>query len=174
MNELAVESIVDAATIQSEVRALAARLGEEFAGRDFLIISVLTGSVIFVADLVRAFDRPVRFEFIQVETTEEDDGPAEMYFPIPVDVTGQIVLLIKDIVASGVIETYLGEQLVQCGAKEVRIIALVDVVKERKTSFEPDYSLFNLERRGTLVGYGLKKQGEGGNLPYLGWVLADA
>jgi hypoxanthine phosphoribosyltransferase len=173
MTTLAVDPAFDAPTIRKAVDALAERITADLREEgDALLISLLGGSVIFLADLVRAIRRPLRYEFILVERSEseQEDEAQQIYFPIPVTVRDQKVILVKDVVSTGVIETYLTEQLQQLGARGVRVAALVDMPQERRTAFSPDYLAFNVERQGTLVGYGLKSEGEGGNLPYMGWL----
>jgi hypoxanthine phosphoribosyltransferase len=115
---------------------------------------------------------------MQVEISEggAEGGPDDpervqvqiLHYPIPVEIAGRRVVVLKDVVSSGVTELYLGEQLRQHGAREVRFAALVDLPDERKTAFTVDYRAFSTWRTGTLVGYGLKHQGRYGNLPYIG------
>lgn len=167
---LPVEVIYPAETIRDRVQDLGGRLREDLGGKEPMLISLLGGSVMFVADLVRAIDDPVRYEFIQVQYTRREEGSEilEIQYPIPLDIRGQALLLVRDVTTSGVIETYLKQQLAQKGGREVQIATLVDMPNERKTNFAPDYTLFSLEERQILVGYGLKHEGRYGNLPYIG------
>lgn len=169
-----VETVYDAAEVESAVLALGERLRGDCADDDPLLLSLLGGSVIFLADLVRAYERPVRYEFVDVgyrrsETAESD--LLSIHYPIPVDVAGQHVLVVKDVVGSGVTETYLAEQFGDRGALSVRFVALIDLPAERKTELDVDYHAFTLERSAPLVGYGLKHDGRFGNLPYVGRYL---
>jgi len=187
-----IEPLFDEAAVRASVAALGAQLTEDLGssltgvGRidtlrgdgEPLLLAILGGSLIFLADLVRAIDRPVRFELMQVETSVgmegglppdlPEDQIRNLHYPIPVEIAGRRVVVLKDVVASGVIEIYLGEQLRQHGAREVRFAALVDLPDERKTAFTVDYRAFSTWRKGTLVGYGLKHEGRYGNLPYIG------
>ena len=165
------EPLFDADSVRANVQELGRRIGEELDGEDPLLIALLGGSVIFLADLVRAIERPVRFEFIQVgldpsgETAEP--GVTEIRYPLPLDLAGQSVLVLKDVVTSGVTEPYLEQQLRDHGAREVRFAALIDIPDERKTDFQVGYAAFRTGRQGLLVGYGLKHDGLYGNLPYV-------
>lgn len=166
-----IETLFAADVIEREVLDLGRRLQADLAGSDPLFLSLLGGSVIFLADLVRAYRDPVRFELVHVDYRHPEVTAAELleiHYPIPVDPAGQQVLVVKDVVTSGVTETYLAEQLGQRGAESVKVVALIDMPDERKTSLEVDYRVFSLERSGPLVGYGLKHQGRFGNLPYIG------
>ena len=168
-----IRSFYDAQTIQDKVAELGRRIEEDLGDSDPWIIPIVGGSVLFLADLIRAIQQPVRFDFVQVQysASAHDGDVLEIHYPISLEVADQNLVIIKDISVSGVIETYLKSQFKQRGANEVRFATLIDVPEERTTDFEPDYRLFTAERRGMFVGYGLKHQGRYGNLPYIG--LAD-
>jgi hypoxanthine phosphoribosyltransferase len=166
-----IELIFPADEIEREVLELGRRLHADHAERDPIFLSLVGGSVIFLADLVRAYDGPARFELLHVGYRHPEVAAAELmeiHYPIPVDLDGQHVLVVKDVVTSGVTETYLAEQLQQKGAASVGFVALIDMPESRKTELEVDYRAFSLERSGPLVGYGLKHDGRFGNLPYIG------
>lgn len=161
----------DEAEIRRRVAELGRRLDSELAGQDPLVLSLIGGSLMLLADLLRAVEAPLRFELIHVEYAAANrDDTLLIHFPMPVDVAGQSVLLLKDVVTTGVIETYLGNELRERGARAVRLAALIDVPSERKTELAVDFALFTEERPGSFVGYGLKRHGRHGNLPFLGRV----
>jgi hypoxanthine phosphoribosyltransferase len=164
-----IEVLFDAASVRDRVNELGRQIESEIGSEDPLLVGLLEGSLIFLSDLVRAIPAPVRFELIQV-STGEDSGVIRIEYPIPVDIAGQSVVVIKDVVASGVTEPYLGQQLRDHGARQVRFAALVDLPDERKTDFRPDYTAFSTTRRGVLVEYGLKHAGRYGNLASVGRV----
>lgn len=165
-----IETLFDAEIVRESVDELGRRIGQELGEAEPLLIAILGGSVIFLADLVRAIGRPVRYELVQVAYSDGDEGSGvlQIHYPIPFETEGQDVILVKDIVTSGVIETYLEQQFLDRGARSVRFAALVDMPVERKTELEVDYRAFTTERQGTLVGYGLKHEGRYGNLPSIG------
>jgi len=78
--------------------------------------------------------------------------------------------VVKDVIASGVTETYLLEQFLEKGASRVRFATLIDLEDERKTDLDEVYKAFTIKRSGPLVGYGLKYRGRYGNLPYVGQI----
>ncbi len=174
MSENEIQLLYDAQTIGEKVATLGDRLARGLGAADPLVVSIVGGSVVFLADLIRAIELPVRFEFIQVQYSmaAHDEGTLEIHFPISVDVAGQSLVIVKDVIATGVIENYLSSQFLQRGAREVRFAALLDLPEERRTEFEADYRLFTPKRSGTFVGYGLKYRGRYGNLAYIGR-LAD-
>jgi hypoxanthine phosphoribosyltransferase len=176
-----IEPVFDAEALRTNVQELGRRINDELAGEDPLLVALLGGSVIFLADLVRAIARPVRFEFIQVSQegsahagNTSEPGVTRIQYPLPLDVAGQSVLVLKDVVTSGVTEPYLEQQLRDHGAREVRFAALIDIPDERKTAFEVSYAAFRTGRQGTLVGYGLKQEARYGNLPYVGRLRGTA
>lgn len=160
------DPLFDAEAVRAGVTALGERITRELGDDDPLLVALLGGSVIFLADLVRAIGRPIRYEFIHVGS-EVESGVMQIQYPIPVDIAGQNVLVIKDVVASGVTEPYLEQQIRDHGARTVRFAALIDIPDDRKTGFEVSYSVFSTPRQGVLVGYGLKHDGRFGNLPYV-------
>lgn len=178
-----IEPLFDPEALRTQVAALGRKLGEDLAGEEPLLLGLLGGSVIFLADLVRSIERPVRFELIHVgyqqgqkgaaaasvEASEEGEPEVlEIHYPLPVDIQGQSVVVVKDVVGSGVTEPYLEQQLRDRGARSVRFAALIDRPGERKTPFELHYQAFSTAEPGLLVGYGLKHEGRYGNLPYVG------
>lgn len=173
-----IEPLFDAETVRDSVAALGRQLNDEWGEEDPMLLALLGGSVIFLADLVRAVERPVRFELIDVSYSESAAGEADgsgvlqIQYPIPLDIAGQSVLVLKDVVSSGVTEPYLEQQLRDHGARAVRFAALIDMPAERKTGFELHYKALTTERQGLLVGYGLKHEGRHGNLPFVGRLSA--
>jgi hypoxanthine phosphoribosyltransferase len=176
--QTAIEPLFDADTVRDSIAALGRQIATELGDEDPLLIALLGGSVIFLADLVRAIERPVRFEFIDVayrvdaDAGVETDGLLSIRYPIPIEIAGQSLLVLKDVVSSAVTEPYLEQQLRDHGARQVRFAALIDMPDERKTAFDLHYRALVTHRHGLLVGYGLKHEGRFGNLPYVGR-LAD-
>jgi hypoxanthine phosphoribosyltransferase len=171
----AIEILFTAEEVRDSVTALGRRIDEEIGGENPLLIALLGGSVIFLADLVRAIPRPVRYEFIDVgyhvdpAASAETDEVMRIEYPIPIEIAGQSVLVLKDVVSSGVTEPYLEQQLRDHGAATVRFAALIDLPDERKTAFHLPYRALTTRRHGgVIVGYGLKIDGRYGNLAYVG------
>jgi len=170
-----IEPLFSQEDVQRSVTALGERIEREIGEEDPLLVALLGGSVIFLADLVRAISRPVRFELIHVASGESaDSGVMQIQYPIPVDIAGQSVVVVKDVVASGVTEPYLEQKLRDHGARSVRFAALIDIPDDRKTGFEVSYAAFSTPRQGVLVGFGLKHDGRYGNLPYVARLLSHA
>lgn len=170
-----IEFLYHAAIVRSKVNDLGVRISEEMGTEDLLLVSLLSGSVVFVADLVRAIPEPVRYEFIQVESTAQEGGGGEILrieYPIPFELRDMNVVLVRDVTSSGVIETYLTQQLREMGVRQLRVATLIDLAERRTTDFKADYHVFTPRGVGTLVGYGLKQGGMFGNLPYIGYLTS--
>ena len=155
----------EADRIAARVAEIARRLDEDFRGRSLVLLSILKGAAFFAADLSRRLTIPLRLEYISVRRAEGEEI-LQIDFATGFDVAGRAVVLVKDVVNTGVIETYLSDQLRGGGAESVRIAAIVDKPHERKTDLAVDYALFTSEG-GTFLGYGMEYRGGFGNLPFV-------
>jgi hypoxanthine phosphoribosyltransferase len=175
MSEGRLQILYDEETIAANVRDLGRRLEADHADSTPILISIVGGSVVFLADLLRTIKKPVRYEAVQVQysTSTDEDAVVDIDFPISLNVTGQALVVLKDVVATGVIENYLMSQLTGLGARQVRFVALIDLPEERKSDFHVDYRVFTPRRPGVFVGYGLKSNGMFGNLPHLARLHLD-
>jgi hypoxanthine phosphoribosyltransferase len=175
MTDPQIQILYDAATIEKQVGALGQRLQTDYAGQDPLLVSILGGSVVFLADLLRAIQMPIRYETIKVQysSSDGDDSLLEIDFPISLTVRDQSLIVLKDVVATGVTESYLTSQFQELGARDIRFVALIDLPEHRNSDISVDYQLFTPKKSGTFVGYGLKIDARYGNLPYLGRLLSD-
>ncbi len=175
MKQAEIATLYSATAIAERVKALGNTLEGDGDLADPLLIALVGGSVVFVADLVRAIKSPIRFDSIQVQYSPggSEDDVLEIHYPISLDVSNQDLIIIKDVSHSGVIETYLSTQFLQRGARQVRFATLIDVPNDRKTDFKPDYSLFVAKTHAFFVGYGLRYRGRYGNLPYIGQLTGD-
>lgn len=174
MSDGRLQVLYDQETIAANVRDLGRRLEADHSGSTPILISIVGGSVVFLADLLRAIEQPVRYEAVLVQyTTGANDEAVDIDFPISLDVTGQSLVVLKDVVSTGVIENYLMNQLMSLGARQVRFVALIDLPEERKSDFHVDYRVFTPRRPGIFVGYGLKSSGMFGNLPHLARLTLD-
>jgi hypoxanthine phosphoribosyltransferase len=166
MDEPSFERRFEADRIAARVAEVARRLDEDFRGQPLVLLSILKGSAFFAADLSRQMAIPVAVEYISVRRVEGSDEILQIDFATSFDVDGRPAVLLKDVVNTGVIETYLTGQLRAGGVANVRIAAIVDKPHERKTDLAVDYPLFTCEG-GTFVGYGMEFRGRYGNLPYV-------
>lgn len=159
-----------------EIAARVAVLGQEIrrdaGSSEVFLLGVLKGTAIFLADLMRAIDGEVGYGFIDVVRDMADTEVAsalEIDFLSYVDIAGRNVYLLKDVVSTGIIETYLLTQLRQKAPASLKLVALLDRAEQRTVELKADFVLFNAAD-GSFVGYGLEQQGQLGNLPWIGRV----
>jgi len=161
----------EAERIAARVAEVARRVDEDFREQPLVILSILKGGAFFAADLARQLRTPVTLEYISVRRAEGTDEILQIDFATGFDVAGKPVVLLKDVVNTGVIETYLSDQLRGGGGGSVKFAAIVDKPHERKTELSVDYPLFTSEG-GTFVGYGMEYRGRYANLPYVAEISA--
>ncbi len=156
------------AEIAARVSDIARRIDRDYEDRPLVVLSLLKGSAFFLADLCRRIDRPHGFEFISVTRRDiEGKESVEIDFATPLSLAGKEVVVLKDVVNTGVIETYLMNQLRTDDPASIRFASIVDRPHERRSSILVDYVLFNSNDRDHLVGYGMELGGLYGHLPYI-------
>ena len=161
-----------AAEIARRVQEVGRRITADFPAGDLVLIALLKGAGFFMSDLARSIQRPIRLEYIDVIRKGGEEEIIDVHFVTNFKVTGADVVILKDVVRSGIIESYLMDQLREQRPRSVRFACLVDRPQERKSSLLADYVLFpSLE--GHLVGYGMEYRGLGGHLPFIGQVKTD-
>lgn len=157
--------------IERRVGELGGQIRRDAGDADIVLIGILKGSAVFLADLLRSIAGPVRYEFIDVVRDEADTGPAalEIDFFTHFDMRGRNIYLLKDVVTTGVIENYLLTQFRTKEPRTLKLVALLDRKDLRTVKLDVDYRGFEATS-GIYVGYGLEHGGRYGNLPYIGMV----
>lgn len=164
--------IFTADAIEKRVSELAAEIRRDAGDGEVFLIGILKGTAVFLADLLREISGAVRYDFIDVVREPADSGPAdalEIDFLAHVEIRGRNVYLLKDVVASGVIESYLLMQLRQRDPADLKLVALLDRPDQRTMQLDVDYHAF-VAPAGVYVGYGLEHAGQHGNLPFIGLI----
>jgi hypoxanthine phosphoribosyltransferase len=157
------------ADIARRVADVGQRITNDYPDGQLLLIAVLKGAGVFMSDLARSIPRALRLEYIDVIKGGNEDEMANLHFVTSFPVKGMDLIVLKDVIRTGVIENYLMTQLREEGPRSIRFASLVDRPQERKSSLFVDYVLFPSEE-GVLVGYGMEYKGEGGNLPFIAQV----
>jgi len=153
--------------IAERVRQLGEEIGRDFAGRKLVVIGILKGSFIFLADMVRQIDLDLSIDFLRVAsygTAEASSGRCRLTKNIETDITGRDVLLVEDIADSGQTLAFLHRHLLDEGAASIATCVLIDKRERRQQTVRIDYSGFTVET-GFLVGYGLDCAEQYRNLP---------
>lgn len=143
--------------IRKRVEELALQISRDYEGKDLLLIGVLKGAFIFMADLIRCMKIPSVVDFVRVASYgagTESSGLIKITKDVEVPLTGRDVLIVEDIVDSGITLDYLVKKLMECKPRSLKVCALIDKRRRRKVPFEADYVGFTMED-GFIVGYGL-------------------
>ena len=143
--------------IQAAVKKLAAEIREDYQGRQLLLVGVLKGSFVFLADLVRFLNIPLEIDFVWLSSYSrgrESSGRIEVVLPPRCQVKDRDVLVVEDIVDSGVTSAFLLEYLDKKKSASVRLCALTDKSSRRQVPVKIDYLGFTVPDK-FLVGYGL-------------------
>ena len=142
--------------ISKRVAELGGEISCAYAGKDLLIVGVLKGSFMFVADLVRALTIPAQIDFVRLSSYGANDSPGEIVFTQRLELSpkGKHLLVVEDIVDTGHSMERLLESLAGLGAESVRLCALIDKEERRAAKVTVDFSGFKLAQ-GFVVGYGL-------------------
>jgi hypoxanthine phosphoribosyltransferase len=159
---------------REEIAAIVSRLGrqisEEYKDKNLLMVSVLKGSVVFMADLMRAIDIPCRIDFLSVSSYGsgvKTSGVVKIQKDLDIDLAGYDLLLVEDILDSGMTLSYIIEMLRTRNPKSIKICAFLDKPDRRVADIRADY-VGTVVPDAFVVGYGLDYDERYRNLPYLG------
>jgi hypoxanthine phosphoribosyltransferase len=164
------EVLLSGEEVQARVAELGAQLAADYAGRDPVLISVLKGSIIFLADLVRAMPIPLSIDLMEVSSygsSTESSGQVRILKDLSTSIEGREVLVVEDIIDTGLTLNYLLRYLHDRGPATIRICCLLDKPARRLAPIEIDYRGFTIADR-FVIGYGLDYGERYRNLPYIG------
>jgi hypoxanthine phosphoribosyltransferase len=162
--------------IARRVAELGGEIGAAMAGDEVCVLGLMKGSLVFMADLIRRIPLDLTMHLVRVSSTREMDKRrvlTEIVYATNVPLEDRNVLLVDDIVDTGITLSYLLGHLYEHGARSVRVCALVDKPDSRKIDVHPDWSAFTLRAPdvdGYLVGYGLDWMERYRGLPYIGTI----
>jgi hypoxanthine phosphoribosyltransferase len=165
----AVRELYSAEVIARRVAELGHKIASDYAGRSPVLVSILKGSFVFAADLSRAIALPVRCEFLGVRSYDsgtETTGAVQITQDLTHSVEGEEVLVVEDIVDTGLTISYIKNLLQARGARSVRVVALLDKPVRRRVAVEADYVGFTIGD-AFVVGYGLDVGERYRNVPAL-------
>lgn len=166
----------DAEQISQRLAELVKEISADYEGKEITLVGILKGSAFFLADIARMFKPSVSvdFEFVDVTTAAGERGEVvSLTFATRINVTGRHVLILKDVVHSGITENYLITHLSQQKPASIEVVALIDRPQLRGVNVSARYAAFTDLPDGYLIGYGLgPSRSEHTNLPDL-CVLTD-
>lgn len=163
------EVLISQEQIQSRVKELGAEITTAYAGRNPLLIGVLKGACFFLTDLMRAIDTRVGIEFMAISSygaSTRTSGEVRILKDLDVAVEGRDLIVVEDIVDTGLTLSYLLANLKSRGAASVKLVALLDKYERREREVEIDYLGFKIPDH-FVVGYGLDYAERYRNLPFI-------
>jgi hypoxanthine phosphoribosyltransferase len=155
--------------IAERVRALGQEITAAYKGKEISLLGVLKGSFIFMADLARQIKLPAEIGFLEIVTARKTEFMTEIAFSSSFRIEGAELLIVEDILDTGVTLAYLNQQIQLYQPRSLRVCTFLDKPHRRKVDLQPDFVGFQVPDRH-VVGYGLDYQGKHRNLPYLGFV----
>jgi hypoxanthine phosphoribosyltransferase len=164
------EILLTGERIQARVAELGAQLATDYAGRDPVLVSVLKGSIVFLADLVRKMEIPLSIDLMEVSSygaSTESSGQVRILKDLSMAIDGRDVIVVEDIIDTGLTLNYLLRYLHDKGPASIRICCLLDKPARRLADIAIDYRGFTIPDR-FVIGYGLDYDERYRNLPYIG------
>jgi hypoxanthine phosphoribosyltransferase len=156
--------------IRARVAELGAQLAADYAGRDPMLVSVLKGSIIFLADLIREMEIPLSLDLMEVSSygaSTESSGQVRILKDLSKPIDGRDVIVVEDIIDTGLTLNYLLRYLNDKGPASIRVCCLLDKPARRLADITIDYRGFTIPDR-FVIGYGLDYDERYRNLPYIG------
>ncbi|MEM0530154.1 MAG: hypoxanthine phosphoribosyltransferase [Candidatus Pararuminococcus gallinarum] len=156
--------------IAAKVQEIGAQISKDYADKNLLLVSVLKGSVVFMADLMRAITVNAAIDFMSVSSYGsgvKTSGEVKIIKDLDRPLEGLDLLLVEDILDSGMTLSYLRDMLSKRGPKSIRIATLLDKPARRQADIQADYVCFDVPDE-FVVGYGLDYAEKYRNLPYVG------
>jgi hypoxanthine phosphoribosyltransferase len=163
------EPLVTEERLRARIAEMGRDIARDYAGQTLVVVAVLKGSFVFVADLVRAIDLPLEVEFIGISSYAgtSSSGVVQITQDLTRPIAGEHVLLVEDIVDSGLTMSYLLDNLSTRRPASVQVCALLEKPTRAKVKVPIAYRGFEIPD-AFVVGYGLDVDGKYRNLPYVG------
>lgn len=157
MNLVQMEVLFDREELKNKVAELGSKITEEYRGREVLVVGILKGAFIFMADLIREIQIPLEIDFMDVSSygiSTSSSGEVRIIKDLENSIQDKDVLIVEDIVDTGLTLKYITELLKTRNPRSVKICCLLDKPSRRKTDIQADYVGYTIPDR-FVVGYGL-------------------
>lgn len=169
----AIDELIPAAAIAAKVRTLAGEISDFYANTDgLLVVGVLRGAFVFVADLVRELSVPVEVDFLEVSSyghAMESSGEVRTISDIREEIAGRDLLVVEDIIDTGHTMTHVLTLLRGCGPARLEVVTLLDKPSRREVEVKARWTGFEIPDE-FVAGYGIDYAQRNRNLPYIGKV----
>jgi hypoxanthine phosphoribosyltransferase len=170
------EVLIAEEDVRQKIAEIAARINHDYAGRELLVVGILRGAFIFMADLVRRLEMPVTVDFMSVSSygsATVSSGVVRIVKDLNESVEGRHLLLVEDIIDTGLTLKYLLKNLADRHPASLKVCTLLDKPERRKVDLQPDYNGFSIPDH-FVVGFGLDYDQQYRNLPGIYILQPDA
>ena len=163
--------LINEARIAKRLDEMAKKINEDYKGKEIVLIGILKGSVVFMVELAKRLKSKVQFEFMEVSSYSgvETTGKVKISKDIKESIEGKDVLIVEDIIDTGITLTFLVDYLKLKNPNSLKIATLLSKPSRRIKELEVEYLGFQIEDK-FVVGYGLDYNQNYRNLPYIGYV----
>jgi len=161
--------IISEDDIKKRVAELGAEITRDYQGKELFVICILKGASIFMADLIRQIKVPLEIDFMSLSSygqSSKTSGVVRMLRDLDQEIIGKDVLVVEDIIDTGLTLSYLRENLMARKPRSLKFCTFLDKPSRRKVEFKPDYCGIEIEDY-FVVGYGLDYQEKGREFPFI-------
>ena len=170
MNKSISKVLVSEEQLRARIAEMGAQLSEDYEGKNVILVCILKGAVHFFSDLSRAMTCHMEMDFMSISSYgngRKTSGIVRIAKDMDTDITGRHVLIVEDIMDSGLTLSYMTRLLATRQPASLRVCCLLDKPERRECAITPDYCGFTIPNK-FVVGYGLDYKGYYRNLPYVG------
>lgn len=170
MHEHVKEILLSEKELDTRVSQIGEMITQDYRGQEIVLVGIMKGAVIFFADLARKINCPVTMDFMAISSygaSTKSSGVVKIVKDLDRDIMNKHVIIVEDIIDSGLTLAFLKENLLSRGAKSLRLCVLLDKVERRKVKIDVDYCGFSIPDE-FVVGYGLDYAENYRHLPYIG------
>lgn len=166
--------LINESRIEKRLDEMAKEIDKAYEGKEIILIGILKGSVVFMVELAKRMKTKVQFEFIEVSSYKgtESTGKVKIVKDIKNSIEGKDVLIVEDIIDTGITLTFLKEYLLLKKPNSLKIATLLSKPSRRIKELDVDYIGFKIEDK-FVIGYGLDYNQNYRNLPYIGYVNSE-
>lgn len=166
---LKLDTLISEEQLQTRIKELGAQISKDYEGKEIIVLCILKGGVMFMTDLVKHIDVPLKMEFMVVSSYGDEyksSGVIKVLKDLDEPILGKHVLIVEDIIDSGRTLSCINKMLQERGAESIKLCTLLDKKEERVTDVHVDYIGFPVGNE-FVIGYGLDYKQYYRNLPYI-------
>ncbi|MCF6464564.1 hypoxanthine phosphoribosyltransferase [Clostridium sp. Cult2] len=169
MKDIIKEILLTEEEIDAKIKELGKQITEDYKGKNLMLVGILKGAVMFMAELAKNIDMPILMDFMAVSSygnSSTSTGIVRIIKDLDCSIHDKDILIVEDIIDTGLTLSYLTDNLKKRGAKSVKIVTLLDKPDRRKADVPVDYRGFSIPDE-FVVGFGLDYAEKYRNLPYV-------